>query len=214
MECSFDLCPKETCAKGLCKAHYMQQKRGKPLVTLQKSTKGICSFENCDKVIQSRGLCQGHYRQWYDGKSLSPLRSQLRGKCSFIDCDQSHSAKGLCGVHYAQLHRGSSLRPVGWKPPRSKKPGKNGYIRIFLPGTLGTSKSGQIAEHRLVMSEHIGRPLLSDERVHHKNGVRHDNRIENLELWTKSHPSGQRVDDIIIWAKEILTLYVPKSLVT
>ena len=43
--------------------------------------------------------------------------------------------------------------------------------------------------------------------MHHKNGQRADNRIENLELWSKSQPSGQRVVDKLRWAREIVALY-------
>jgi hypothetical protein len=65
----------------------------------------------------------------------------------------------------------------------------------------------RIRQHRLVMEEILGRSLLPEETVHHKNGVRHDNRPENLELWSESQPAGQRVEDKLAWALQIISLY-------
>ena len=82
---------------------------------------------------------------------------------------------------------------------------KQGYRKLRVDGK-------SILEHRLVMEQMLGRRLLASENVHHINGDRADNRPENLELWTKSQPQGQRVGDKVEWATDLLRLYAPERL--
>jgi hypothetical protein len=69
-----------------------------------------------------------------------------------------------------------------------------------------------MVQHRYIMEQHLGRPLLKEENVHHINGNRSDNRIENLELWNTRQPKGQRIPDKIEYAIEILKQYAPHLL--
>lgn len=62
-------------------------------------------------------------------------------------------------------------------------------------------------EHRVVMEEKLGRPLFPDETVHHRNGVRHDNRERNLVLRIQAHGPGLTIPEALAWADEIARRY-------
>ena len=85
-----------------------------------------------------------------------------------------------------KAHKGK--RSFAWKGGRIQD--KKGYVYIWSPEHLNAKSGGYVAEHRYIMSRHLGRPLKPNEAVHHKNGIKDDNRLENLELMQKRVHNG------------------------
>lgn len=145
------------------------------------------------------------------------LYGQIAWKC-LCDCGKLHRTASFhlrsgqarsCGCKRGELY----WNRRGRKERGQKRVSAQGYVLVFMPDHPNALSGREVLEHVLVMSEHLGRPIKGGESVHHKNGVKTDNRIENLELWDSSHPSGQRISDKVAWAKELLMQYEPESLV-
>lgn len=100
--------------------------------------------------------------------------------------------------------------PIG--PQHPLKVDKAGYHSVWVPKHPNARRDGYIMVHRLVMSEMLGRPLELDEKVHHKNSKKDDNRRTNLELWIGGQPTGGRVSDRVQDAIRILKRYRPELL--
>jgi HNH endonuclease len=177
---------------------------------------GACTFCGREgRVVQLEDkdddrLCMAHYMQARRGEELKPLRYRSPNgeyrSCSFPECGRRRRRGDLCGPHGKQRAKGQELRPL--QPKGNGHVTVHGYRLISKMGHPNAYPNGKIPEHRWVVAEHLGRPLLPTEDVHHKNGNRLDNRIENLELWN-NQPRGQRATDLLADARRILALYEP-----
>lgn len=149
----------------------------------------------------SRKCCEiyGHRK-----KRNLPLYPILVKKCFFCSreftplyVDKKYCSKKCASLFFYRKSNNIDLNlPINYHIKRFYIDHK-GYKKIYKPSHPNSSKSGYIPEHRLVMSEALGRTLRKDETIHHINGDRLDNRLENLELRDGAHGSGQRVIDKI-----------------
>lgn len=168
----------------------------------------ICKRENV-KIV--KGLCPAHYQRQRKGIDIEmPLQGQFKNEiCAVNECEKPRFCYQFCKNHYRKYKIfGNELdgKEKG-KYAKNKRFTKHGYVYWYDPESIHANSHGCVYEHRHVMGESIGRVLYDHENVHHLNGDRSDNRIENLELWSKSQPPGQRVEDKLKWAHEIINLY-------
>jgi transposase-like protein len=156
------------------------------------------------------------------GRHMVAHQDFAKGQNTCRDCRRTHYARNNyslgktcmdCGVAVVNNSTGRCIKcsPVSKRGKFVRKKRRlNTHGYMIVAGEWdhpNANNRGQVLEHVKVMSEALGRPLLPGENVHHKNGVRDDNRPENLELWVTSQPSGQRPADLVVWAHEILKRY-------
>lgn len=223
-------CEEPVSAKGLCNFHYQRHKSGYDMDAPRRQQISIgprpkCAAGTCPDAASCAGFCDAHYRRHRLGKDMAvPKRPQHPGKrgepkplrCCVVMADgtactnRRKHANGMCSMHWARERQGVDLTQLK-RERASRRIDPDGYVLV----RNATGKL--VSEHRMIMEDLLGRPLRKGETVHHRNGQRADNTTDgpldsdfksgNLELWSSSQPSGQRVADKVAWARALLAEY-------
>lgn len=203
--CSAQGCRKTVFCKGLCKMHDGRMRRTGALELAPKRTAPPCSVPGCQRRHYSLGWCRVHYDRQRTSGAPTPWVPNKQRECEVEGCSKLRHTRTLCSMHTRRMAKYGSTDLPQRAPARYTT--KAGYVMVKQPQHPNADRSGYVLEHKLVMSKEIGRPISKGETVHHKNGQRADNRLSNLELWASAHPSGQRVSDLLVFAREIIERY-------
>ena len=218
MGCSVDECDNRAVSRGYCDKHYKRwRKYGDPEKGARSQIKP-CSVDGCPNPAEARTLCHGHY--------LSLLRRERMADPPALETESQRSARSQAVPVESTLEAfvaptsivcectGDVLADVPIREVEGIGYISHGYRGVPVPSHPETPDLRGMPRSRASIDDGRSpwKALEPDEVVHHRNGVRTDNRIENLELWSVMQPKGQRIHDKVEYARELLRRYRPDLL--
>lgn len=130
------------------------------------------------------------------------------------DCGVEFSTRGTTKAKSCKACSRENLRGAGSTRWRGGKfVNSTGYVVITVPGHHRAGAQGYVLEHIVVAEKYYGTRIARDMSVHHINGIRSDNRPENLEIWDRAHPAGQRlVEKLDFYEQQLIEKATPERL--
>ncbi len=136
-------------------------------------------------------------------------------ECSIARCEKPRAKRRrMCYMHYQRTRRHGDPLTTKNRARGSGSINSEGYVTVVCPAEFapmgqgnGTNGSRRVLLSRLVMAQHLGRLLYPEETVHHKDGDKLNNRLDNLELRTGAHGKHQSIEDAVAWARTLLERY-------
>ena len=193
-------------------------------IQVERSKTGVffCS-KDCQHRVGSkpRRKALAHCERIVCGVAFYPRSGQVNRYCTRLckDLDARQGANRDClhcdGTFYTapsapdvycsrECYDAGRATPLG-----TTKPTGDGYVLTYRPDSPEAQGTGWALEHRVVMATELGHALPAGSTVHHRNGVRDDNRPVNLEVRAGSHGQGQSVPDLLDWARELIATWAP-----
>lgn len=212
------------CSRECYQADLKEKGRPDRMVARVKFTCGACG----ETFEKAPGELRSYRKQWgkdplYCSTKCGGVGRKLADEAWQVSCVQCgkpmpiqrkpggtiNRQKRLCSTACrSRFRQESAAKRFNANGAFSRHMKRGGYMWISIPALANPSgKKISMLEHRYVMEQHLGRALLTEETVHHKNGDRAFNDLSNLELFSSHHGPGQRVVDKVAFAIEMLRLY-------
>lgn len=185
-----------------------------PLVCPEREKPNLCRHcgdsKPCDEMTRRRGLKHGHTptecRKCRNRVYAAPMNECACGGA------KRRTAERCRECHRQHMHKNFRSRIYNRRVVGATSKTVDGYVQRFEPDSPMANSQGYVMEHRYVMGQALGRPLVRTENVHHLDGDRSNNDPSNLELWTRPQPTGVRVEDLVAQAVATLRTHAPERL--